>query len=409
MMAIPGKNEYILFHTIYGYLDVISYNVYQNLKNGNFEGIRKSIFKLLMKHSYVLDYSTNEKELLVQLLENYEKNRCHEKKYYIIFSYDCNFDCVYCFEKDKEGGLLSKEALFRILEIVKRKNENNNSKIILYGGEPLLLQNYEMIKIVLRFAKEEGIKIKIITNGYCLDLFINLFIKYEEVFDSILITIDGEKEQHDKTRVKLNREGTYDKIMKNIGLAEENKLPVEIRVNVSVDNYRWVKSFLEKNEVCKNHRVFVYFIEDNRNLNGGLNVLKNRNNLLIELFNVCSNRNNMFLEYSPLKQLDSMINKNDLILPLFDYCDSDNIVLFDEDCKMYNCAEACGDKRLLLREGYHNYFTNDENCKNCNLACICGGGCKWQREKNYEKCKANMKSLIEMFIRNKLEKLDYDI
>lgn len=318
-------------------------------------------------------------------------------------------DCVYCFEKDKEGGKLTSENLDYILNAIRIINSKGKCKIVLYGGEPLLLQNYGKIKTVLEFAASEKIRIKVITNGYCLERFSKLLLNYLEIIDSIMITLDGEKDQHDKSRRRKDGHGTYDKIVDNIGKIDQIGIPVEIRINIGVDNFSNVKYFIENNEICRLHKVQIHFIEDNRNLNNGIYTIKNRNDLLIDMYNFCNYYENISLEYPPLKQLDSMISEENFILPLFDYCDSDNTFLFDEKGNIYNCAEACGDERFLHKQGKHNCFLNIDIYKTCYLACICGGGCMWKRKQNGTQCKKEMKNLIESFIRNKLEEYEYEL
>lgn len=63
--------------------------------------------------------------------------------------------------------------------------------------------------------------------------------------DSIQITIDGDRDCHDK-RILANGQGTYDKILNNLALTKDY-LPenVSVRINVDKNNAHRYKGLLE--------------------------------------------------------------------------------------------------------------------------------------------------------------------
>ena len=139
-----------------------------------------------------------------------------------------------------KGKETSNNNLNKIFRYVEKQLENNKVRLVLYGGEPLLLQNYNKIEKVLSFAQKNNIKVKIITNGYLLDVFSKLLLKYKRNIDYLLITLDGDKDQHDLTRKKKNKEGTYKKIVENILMADKLKIKTKIRVNVGMENQKYI-------------------------------------------------------------------------------------------------------------------------------------------------------------------------
>lgn len=407
------KQGYVVFNTLYGYLDLLSNDLYNKFKKGKYQEIDKNSLDILLDHRFIINNKLNEESLFNSYISLYEHNRNKEKNIYILFSYECNFNCTYCFEHDMKGKETSNNNLNKIFRYVEKQLENNKVRLVLYGGEPLLLQNYNKIEKVLSFAQKNNIKLKIITNGYLLDVFSKLLLKYKRNIDYLLITLDGDKDQHDLTRKKKNKEGTYKKIVENILMADKLKIKTKIRVNVGMENQKYIIDFLLHNTICKTHDVSIHFIENNRCLASNTSVIARKNRIIIDLYNICLNQKNLTLEYPPLKQIDLMVNEDDFVLPLFDYCNSSNIILFDNDGNMYNCTEACEDERFLMRNDETVYYTNDHICKSCYLAPICGGGCRWKRYQsrieNDLSCQKEIINLIELFIKNFLEENAYGV
>lgn len=407
------KQGYVVFNTLYGYLDLLSNDLYNKFKKGKYQEIDKNSLDILLDHRFIINNKLNEESLFNSYISLYEHNRNKEKNIYILFSYECNFNCTYCFEHDMKGKETSNNNLNKIFRYVEKQLENNKVRLVLYGGEPLLLQNYNKIEKVLSFAQKNNIKVKIITNGYLLDVFSKLLLKYKRNIDYLLITLDGDKDQHDLTRKKKNKEGTYKKIVENILMADKLKIKTKIRVNVGMENQKYIIDFLLHNTICKTHDVSIHFIENNRCLASNTSVIARKNRIIIDLYNICLNQKNLTLEYPPLKQIDLMVNEEDFVLPLFDYCNSSNIILFDNDGNMYNCTEACEDERFLMRNDETVYYTNDHICKSCYLAPICGGGCRWKRYQsrieNDLSCQKKIINLIELFIKNFLEENAYGV
>lgn len=407
------EQGYVVFNTLYGYLDLLSNDLYNKFKKGKYQEIDKNSLDILLDHRFIINNKLNEESLFNSYISLYEHNRNKEKNIYILFSYECNFNCTYCFEHDMKGKEMSNNNLNKIFRYVEKQLENNKVRLVLYGGEPLLLQNYNKIEKVLLFAQKNNIKVKIITNGYLLDVFAKLLLKYKRNIDYLLITLDGDKDQHDLTRKKKNKEGTYKKIVENILMADKLKIKTKIRVNVGMENQKYIIDFLLHNTICKTHDVSIHFIENNRCLASNTSVIARKNRIIIDLYNICLNQKNLTLEHPPLKQIDLMVNEDDFVLPLFDYCNSSNIILFDDDGNMYNCTEACEDERFLMRNAETVYYTNDHICKSCYLAPICGGGCRWKRYQsrieNDLSCQKEIINLIELFIKNLLEENAYGV
>lgn len=145
----------------------------------------------------------------------------------------CNLRCKYCSLGEKEHtGMLSQKdmlkALFWFLEYAKKKNQHKVG-IILHGGEPFLVpaEQYQFcFQELQKKYKDMEICYSAQTNGYELsEEYMNLIQDYKI---RIGISLDGDKDIHDRQRVNIHGEPTYKKIMDNIRILKNNLIPVSV-------------------------------------------------------------------------------------------------------------------------------------------------------------------------------------
>jgi len=160
-------------------------------------------------------------------------------------TYNCNFRCEYCFERnrlDRGPEWLNRsmspqmvDALFDAVAGLQKRG-GVVRRVILYGGEPLLRANQALVADLLRRCGEMGIHIAAVTNGYDLDHFLDVFP--QEVTDFLQITVDGPAPVHDSRRYLAGGQGTFARIMDNIGKALDHHLHINVRTNVNRANLR---------------------------------------------------------------------------------------------------------------------------------------------------------------------------
>ena len=150
-----------------------------------------------------------------------------------------NFRCPYCFEKDiqKDGTAFTKEMVDKayqaILQIAPDERLRSNS-ITLYGGEPLLKRNKNIISYIIEQGKKMGFKFSAISNGYDLKYYEDLLSP--EDINFIQITIDGIRERHNQRRIHYQGYPTFDTIVENIGIALNKGVSITVRVNADRNN-----------------------------------------------------------------------------------------------------------------------------------------------------------------------------
>lgn len=171
---------------------------------------------------------------------------------YVLTSYFCNFACPYCFEgKVKERQkYLTKEKAVEIIEWMKNKTlEVNPEKveIVFYGGEPLM--NIPVMEFIAEqlynFYKGTPWKFyfTMVTNGALVSP--ELIDRLNQWgLEFIRITIDGDKEFHDKYRPFIGGRGTFDVIMRNIK-AVADKTMVVLAGNFNEESYPSIYRLLD--------------------------------------------------------------------------------------------------------------------------------------------------------------------
>ncbi len=186
---------------------------------------------------------------------------------------ECNLRCSYCVYS---GSYLNRSHSQKKMGIDTAKkgidfiiNHSKNSPTVnfsFYGGEPLLRFNF--IKECIAYAKERGegkkITFNMTTNGTLLTDEIIKFMKDNEV--SLLISMDGPKEIHDKNRVFSNGMGSFDKIMNNIDEIKV-KFPEYVEKNIGFNivmngenDFSCINNFFADYDTVKDSHVNATFV-----------------------------------------------------------------------------------------------------------------------------------------------------
>ena len=131
----------------------------------------------------------------------------------------CNFRCTYCYESFTRGRMSKASADALSLAIHRKASVADSFSLGFFGGEPLLCPD-----LVTRFSGEafeisqrrgRPYAAGIATNGYFLDRKL-----FEQLLDagvcSYQITIDGDRGVHDRQRLTMHGEKTFDVIARNV-------------------------------------------------------------------------------------------------------------------------------------------------------------------------------------------------
>ena len=239
-------DDSLLIHGYTGAIDLIDKSIVRFLiENPYFDRAvlpcEESTKDTLEKRGYItLQTEDEEKEYFKRLATAlFRKESMLRKGFTFLITYDCNFRCPYCFEKDiqKDGTAFTKEMVDKayqaILQIAPDERLRSRS-ITLYGGEPLLKRNKNIISYIIEQGKELGFKFSAISNGYDLKYYEDLLSPEDISF--IQITIDGIRERYNQRRIHYQGYPTFDTIVENIGIALNKGVAISVRVNADRNN-----------------------------------------------------------------------------------------------------------------------------------------------------------------------------
>ncbi len=386
MKIIERRNERYIWVFTTGKIYKVSekyYEVINSLKESKgllSINIDKNIKSDLINARILIESIEAEVQKLLQELDNsFLKSR--ELSLTILATENCNFRCVYCYEKF-ENNLISEDVINSILKFISKEIKRRKLQkidIVWFGGEPLLAIN--RIKLFSQ-RLTELIKNKNIiytghmsTNGYLLkEKTANILINKFNI-KNFQITVDGPKEIHDKYRPLKNGKGTYDIIIKNLKTLRDSNLKFHIFIRINYDRssiYKimdWLPDFLEN---FRNDERFSLYPHE-----------------IFGQSNVCMSPKIPFdmiklaLSYNLGNKLSSLYYK-------FNFCYAarpDSLVIMP-DGSLRKCTVALYDKEnfvghinkngdLVLNENFNKwvnlYKQVPEKCKICTIFPICMG------------------------------------
>jgi uncharacterized protein len=168
----------------------------------------------------------------------------------LLASEDCNFRCVYCYEKFKNGTMAPEVRQGVRALIEQRAPHLEELSVGWFGGEPLY--GWEAIEELAPFmkatARERGIRFSqnMTTNAYLLteERATRLL---EWGCNSYQITVDGQASEHDCKRVGRDGSPTHAVILDNLRAmaARDAQFKVSLRVNFDQENFPRLGAFME--------------------------------------------------------------------------------------------------------------------------------------------------------------------
>lgn len=401
-------NDYLLIHGYTGAIDLLEKSIVRFLiENSLFDRTalpcEDSTKDALEKRGYItLQTEDEEKEYFKRLATAlFRKESMLRKGFTFLITYDCNFRCPYCFEKDiqKDGTAFTKEMVDKayqaILQIAPDERLRSNS-ITLYGGEPLLKRNKNIISYIIEQGKELGFKFSAISNGYDLEYYEDLLSPEDISF--IQITIDGIKERHNQRRIHYQGYPTFDTIVKNIGIALNKGVSITVRVNTDRNNIE------DLNELQTIFRDLGYTENHLFSINSAL--LRNYSDSTENTYQYFSQKD--FIEwhkkngsestcqdYGVYRKIHAAIKQGKPLSFRSTFCSAQTGgFVFDPFGRIYTCWETVNQKEHCIGNYSLNndivwneqvgerwrktYILENPICTGCKYALLCGGGCPAQ-------------------------------
>lgn len=308
----------------------------------SFKKMSKKEQKLLIDNGFVVD---DDRDEFLELKYIFEQKFFDTENINIILvpSLLCNFNCPYCFEKNYNYDDSAIKKYFKTLQLYAEKNFKNhkNVQISLFGGEPLLYakQFLQFLGWVEEDSKVNGYSYftTLTTNGSLLTQKILEDLLKHNLY-SIQITIDSDKEIHDRLRTFKDGQPSFDLLIKKINdftpiLKQHKETNFVVRINLNNTTPERVKKSLENIKV--ENRPYI--------------------NLLIRAI------------YKTHAYKDDNTNSTNSLQEYFDIASSMGFVVLKDKYYFQTC-EACGDRKnfylmpdLSMRK-CANDLSNDKVC-----------------------------------------------
>ena len=387
----PSTEMFALFNSFSQRVIFLNENLKDILQAAVIEGVDKleeihsSFYQYLIQKEFLIESDINEIDKVKQLVKKVDENYDN----FILTinpSMNCNFKCWYCYETHVKNSRLGEEMIDRIKTFIYKTAEKNGMKrfeLSLFGGEPLLYFQKEVVPIIDTFYEaciknELTYSIFMTTNGFLInEAFVNYF-KSKGISCGLQITLDGFKEKHDMVRYVSTTRGSYETIIKNIKLLIKNEFTVRLRINYTdaniSDTYLIAKEFDDIDESVKKQYLMIDFqrVWQNAKLDNTYEIVDiNREVIMESGIRVSSN-------YSP----------NSVKSPC--YADKRNSAVINYNGDIFKCTAR--DFTTTKRAGYlsntgeliweNNYLErrmnakfNNKPCLSCKIMPLCNGGC----------------------------------
>ena len=326
---------------------------------------------------------------------------------YLCLSADCNLACKYCYIEQNpcKGNVCgnmtmetAKNAIDKFKKEIEKYTTEDNVRLILFGGEPLM--NINLVKPVVNYIRKVMPKVLlgIVTNGTLLTEDIAKFLKKNKC--KITISIDGPKCINDKNRIFANSSASvYDVIGEKVKILQKNNIPFDFSTTISED-------------VLKNQDIANDYIKEFKPQGVNYNLLhysddKEGEKKCVDFYGRMAK---FSLEnYDKLKELSTQNNfieqgldmvKNRVFrhttcvavgLNVVDVKFNGDVCVCSADIKTKNHVIGnvnTMDFEEMLNNPELSFFINSAaikrpQCRSCEAIFVCGGGCPYQAKALY--------------------------
>jgi uncharacterized protein len=226
----------------------------------DFTEIERDALDTLATHGFVVTDRASERADLQRFFHDFREDTDH-LRVTVLTTMQCNFACDYCFQGDhgdynKHAAKMSMADAARVADWIEARLDTLQSRkltLMFFGGEPLLNLPvmYYLAERLWTATQTRGVeqRIVIITNG--------LLLTREVVdrlnphgLDGVKITLDGDRDAHDRMRPLRGGQGTFDRIIRNI-----REIAGQCRIGIggnfdadTVDSYPALLDFLREQE-----------------------------------------------------------------------------------------------------------------------------------------------------------------
>lgn len=411
-------DAYLIIQGYTGAIDKVNGAVYRYLQSDGRGGpksappcgsISSSTVKHLEARGYLTERSLDEeREHVRRTAEIIHKNNLKGAGFTFAPTFSCQLRCTYCYEAhvshredEKSLAVMKSEhvrsAYAAMDEIVERLCKRPPKEITLYGGEPLMARNHDIVEEIVAEGVRRNLRFKAITNGFDL-------VEYEDLLGEgkihfLQITLDGPEEIHNSRRFARNGLPTFRDICKGIQLALDKGCTVALRTNIDRSNLEGLaelNQFYSDMGWSRNKKFHPYgyttYGQFKENLLEPMELLEASKGQISQLEGQRLIKTNFGIDHC----FNTLLRSRTIPLLRPTYCRSNaGGYIFGPDGHIYTCWDEVGLEEGRIGSYMPDLVWNEERsrewlsrsiasipeCLDCPYGLICGGGCA-RRAKN---------------------------
>lgn len=407
------KPEYAILNPISGSFDLMDdreYDLLQKISRG--QNPDNDFASYLLERGYAYKSEEEQNKAINKAYEEFKREVAQSQvQLMLVPTYGCNMACIYCYQgKGKDPSsqdvslrpehLISKETVDAFFDYARANFRKGPQKpfITLFGGEPLVNSpaQREIIRYIVGKCTEEDYELAAVTNGYDFMEYIDILKKAR--IKEVQFTLDGSKDVHDSRRATANKKGTFDRVIAGIQAAVTNKMPVNLRSVVDMENIGDIINLAEfldekgwldlppelfKTQIGRNYELFDCYAKPQH--------LMTQVELWGEFAALSKEYPVLSKFHRPdFKGIRHLVDTGEMYMASFDTCPACKTEwVFDLYGNIYGCTASCGREEYLLgsfapeirlyEEKIKSWQTRDvksiPKCRDCKYDAICGGGC----------------------------------
>ena len=397
VIAVPGpEGEYLFVNTFTGAMIIGTEDTLRILE-GETDFCDEEMREDLFSAGFLTELTPKEEtEAAFKKLGSIRPVYKEHTLFVLILTYECNMRCDYCFQSYVFGRdehwlqqKMTSNHVDAAFEAMGKLNPDQQNPVHLFGGEPLIYHNYDLVQYILEKGTSLGKSFVIVTNGLEADKFIPLF--EENNIISLQITVDGIQKIHDERKKRLNGKGSFQRIIKSVDRLAEAGIVVYLKTAIDHSTVKALPAFMEfirDKGWIDNKYVIPFATPVRHHTEGGcynfMATLQEED--LDFLFENEATYETFWRGLYPLAQ---KLGFMDNWFPQISYCrHNPSQTWFDPFGDLYLCTDSLGDSEhavgtyypeLTFNEQYYQWrkrTTFDmKSCHHCKYAMICGGGC----------------------------------
>ena len=343
----------------------------------------EKLYRQILEGEFLVDDQVDE---LFRVQELSMKTDNDETKFelHINPTMNCNFKCWYCYEKHIKDSKMGRKTISEtekfIRKIMKERPALEYFHLSWFGGEPLLYFDkvvLPILKSTKEIANKQNIRFDsgITTNGLLIS---DTVIENSRLngLNFFQITLDGNRERHNKVRFISETKGSYDTIVTNIKKLARNQMEICLRINISKETLEGINNIAEDFKDISD--------EDRKNIRFDLHkVWQVGEDIESEIF-----EKRLYFKEMGFRVVSGTYNT---VLNSC-YGDHKNHALINYNGEVFKCTARdftnANSEGILNSEGdiiWNEKFQTRLNskfknkpCLECSILPICGGGCTQQ-------------------------------